>query len=152
MTARDVARTITEAFRDTPRPTGKLTDTYDDEGVEAYFAGRPWSGHDVASLRRHSAAMSFFTPEAFRYYLPAFMLAELADPETADIIGESIVHHFGPPEDNWKDIHRARLSLFTTPENDAVLAFLHYMESTDSAFSGAVRYAETQMASAFIRS
>ena len=145
MTAHDVARIITEAFRDTPRPTGKLTDTYDDEGVEAYFAGRPWSGHDVATLRRHAAAMSLFTTEAFRYYLPAFMLAELSDPETADIIGESIVHHLGPPADYWEEIHRARLSLFTNGERNAILAFLHYMEGTDSTFSESVRYAETQM-------
>jgi hypothetical protein len=39
------------------------------------------------------AALSFFTDKAFRYWLPAFMLAELESPVEADIIAEGIAFH-----------------------------------------------------------
>ena len=64
--------------------------TKQDEGIVDYFRGTTWHGHAVADLRYHSVALVFFTDAAFRYWLPAFMLAALGDAETADVIPESI--------------------------------------------------------------
>lgn len=58
--------------------------TYDDEGVSAYFAGKTWRGHAAAQLRRLDFAPNIFTEDAFAYYLPAYLIADLEDPETSD--------------------------------------------------------------------
>lgn len=89
--------TIKSAFRDTPYPGSEYTDIsateYDDEGVYDYFVGSDQFEHPATDLRRNSVALSFFTDEAFRYWLPAFMIAELDDPEEADVIAGSIAYH-----------------------------------------------------------
>ncbi len=113
------------AFSATPRPKEReISDpTYDDEGTAEYFRGKTWkSGHTVESLREHSSSLSFFTDEAFRYFLPAYMLATIDDPETADIIPESIEFHLVDSDHGEK--RRARL---TPAELDAVGAFFCYL-------------------------
>jgi hypothetical protein len=93
MTLRD---DIIKAFSAMPRPSpDRISEpTYADEGTAAYFGGRSWQGHSAKQLRYHSSSLSFFTVEAFRYYLLAYMLAELDEPEVADVIAESILFAF----------------------------------------------------------
>ncbi len=141
----DLKNKIRKTFKDTPYPKGKLTDTYDDEGVSEYFSGKKWEGHEVTDLRYHSVALSFFEPDAFRYYLPSFMLAELEDPETADIIGESIVFHFSQPQDYWKNSYEKRLSVFTSAEKEVILDFLDYMQTEYGLFEDAIIYASSRL-------
>jgi len=121
MPKEDVAARIEAAFADTPSPgTGfeDISATKWDEGIVEYFRGTSWSGHRVQDLRRHEAAMSFFTDKAFRYWLPAFMLAELESPIEADVIGEGIAFHL--TKASGAD---ARLTLFAPDELDAIGAF-----------------------------
>jgi hypothetical protein len=113
---------IKAAFADTPSPGTENDDIsatkYDDEGVVDYFRGTTWRGHRVEDLRRHEVAMSFFTDKAFRYWLPAFMLAELENPIEADIIGEGIVFHLTKGSGA-----NARLREFAQDELEAVASF-----------------------------
>ena len=65
---------IESAFADTPSPGHKFDDisaTQQDEDIVEYFRGTSWRGHRVKDLRYHHAALSFFTANAFRYWLPA---------------------------------------------------------------------------------
>lgn len=102
------------------------TPTYDDEGVAAYFQGRSWQGHDVESLRYHSVGLSFFTAEAFCYYLPAYMLAVLADVQAADVIYDGILFHLSPRQlgRTWADSYRARIAGFSDDQKQAIAAYL----------------------------
>lgn len=144
MNKQELNKLIRNAFRNTPYPKSKLTNTYDDEGVADFFSGKSWTGHSVSDLRFYAVAISFFEPEAFRYFLPAFMLAELEDPEEADIIGESIVFSFGEPADYWVEMYEARISLFTRNEKEAILEFLKFM-GQDDCLSEYVTYASRQL-------
>jgi hypothetical protein len=122
MSTEDVAAKIEAAFADTPSPGTEFEDisaTMNDEGIVKYFRGKSWRGHKVQDLRYHEAALSFFTDKAFRYWLPAFMLAELEDPRAADVIGEGIAFHLS--KGSRAD---ARLRGFTPNELKAVAAFL----------------------------
>ena len=116
----DVRVRITDAFAKTPYPGDEniSAPTYDDEGTHAYFRGRTWSGHTATILRHHSSSLSFFTADAFRYFLPAYMLAELDDPEEADVIAEYIAYDFTRTPLNEK-----RLGKFTEQELVAIKAF-----------------------------
>ncbi len=80
---------IIEASAHTPSPGlehHEISMTEYDEGIVEYFRGTSWKGHSARNLRDQEAALRFFTDPAFRYWCPAFMLAELEDPETADVI------------------------------------------------------------------
>jgi len=117
-----VAAQIEAAFADTPSPGSEYDDIsatkYDDEGIVDYFRGTSWRGHRVKDLRHHEAALSFFTDKAFRYWLPAFMLAELESPVEADIIAEGISFHL--TEASGAD---ARLREFAPDELKAIASF-----------------------------
>jgi hypothetical protein len=105
------------------------------------FRGKQWESlTDVRFLRRYEAALSLLYPEAFRYYLPAFMRAALVDHETADVILDGLEFHLSPPEkdgfldqeslqkygythtDSWL----RRVSSFTTEQKSAIRAYLEF--------------------------
>jgi hypothetical protein len=122
MSKEEVAARIEAAFADTPSPGTEFDDIsatkYDEEGIVDYFRGTMWRGHRVQDLRRHEAAMSFFTDKAFRYWLPAFMLAELENPMEADVIGEGVAFHLTD-----SSAANSRLSQFTQDELEAIALF-----------------------------
>ena len=115
---------IKRAFAQCPYPGSRRIDisatTYDDEGIYDYFVGSDPFDHEVTRLRYHSVALSFFTDPAFRYWLPAFMIAELTDPIKADIIAESIAYHLS----DARGAH-AKIISFSEPELEAAKMFFH---------------------------
>jgi hypothetical protein len=118
--------TITAAFATTPRPRGtEISASTCPEGAEiaAYFRGKSWRGHTPRQLREVSAALSFFTPKAFRHYVAAYMLAELEDPETADVIAGSVQFNLSVSAGPAGDLNAAALS---PSEREAVAAFLRF--------------------------
>lgn len=127
-TAADVRAAIHAAWRNSVRPPDNRVSapTYDDEGVSAYFAGRPWQGHEVEALRYHSVGLSFFTAEAFCYYLAAYLLAVLEDLEAADTIYDGILFHLSPTQlgKQWADDYRTKIAGFTEEQKRAVVAYL----------------------------
>jgi hypothetical protein len=136
MTEDDLRQMIEAAFADTPSPGANFDDisaTEWDEGIVDYFRGTTWRGHRTLDLRHHSAALSFFTEKAFRYWLPAFMLADLEDPAEADIIAEHIAHSFLPSEYGRPN---ERLEQFTSSELEAIAAFMDHCSSTSNKIPG----------------
>ena len=144
---------IESAFKNTPKPTGLLSRNPSEDAPANYFSGRSWQGHKTTDLRQHLDAFYEFEPEAFRYYLPAFMLADLTDPIDADIIGEAIVWFFTPRENvrliDKEYIHN-RISLFSQQELAAIVAFITWFDIECEGVFGAkqaIEYLET-----FVRS
>jgi hypothetical protein len=93
MKASEVLRLIHDAWRDVPYPGDDnifTKDSYDDEDIVNYFGGTTWRNRDPAKLRAHSSAFTFFTPQAFHYWLPAFLIAAIENPEEADVICDYI--------------------------------------------------------------
>jgi hypothetical protein len=114
---------IEVAFADTPAPGEGFDDisaSMDDEDIVDYFRGTTWRGHRVQDLRYHEVALALFTDKAFRYWLPAFMLAELDHPVEADVIASGIAFHL--TDSQFAD---ARLRQFPRDELEAVAAFLN---------------------------
>lgn len=113
---------IIAAFKDTPHPGNRFEDisaTLRDEGIVDYFAGRTWQDHDVKNLHYHYDALSFFTPKAFRYYLPAFVLADLSE-EGKDIFSDFIAHAFTLRDDVTVQLY---LSEFSRVELEAIQTY-----------------------------
>jgi hypothetical protein len=55
------------------------------------FRGRHWCDLSMDDLEGEADSLGFFTPEAFMFFLPAFMKVAMVDPKRADIIPDSIV-------------------------------------------------------------
>ncbi len=142
-----IRRAFSDGFSFEVPPNGRLTTSRYDEGIHDFFTGREWSSLSPVEVRKHVAALSFFTPEAFCYYLPAFMLAELLDAETADVAGQFVVFTFGRPKFESQACYDARIALFTQDQKQAVLAFLDYMQERYGGFEDAVIYASGRLIS-----
>ncbi len=123
MEAAAVIRQIEDAWGDVLYPGDDhifTPDSYDDEDIVNYFGGTTWRGHDPAKLRAHSSAFTFFTPEAFHYWLPAFMIAAIQNPEEADVVVNRI------PWSLSDDYAAKRWSLFKAGQRKAVGAYLRF--------------------------
>jgi hypothetical protein len=123
MTAPEVIRQIESSWHEVPYPGDDHISTpasVDDDGITAYFRGTTWRGHKPADLRAQSSAFSFFAPEAFHYWLPAFMIAAIEDPGEADAVVRRIPWSLtdGRPP--------VQLSLFSPAQRQAVAAYLRF--------------------------
>src|SRR5262245_9513809 len=107
-------------------PTGGISEVPEnDEGTTEYFTGKSWRGHTAEALNRHSFALLAFTPEAFHYYLPAFLIASLKAPDDAPL--DSVISAISPPKDNPKrPSFWRRWSLFSPAQRRVVVECLKY--------------------------
>ena len=118
-----IIRQIQDAWRDVAYPGDDKIfrrDSYDDEDIANYFGGTTWQGHDPVKLRAHSSAFTFFTPEAFHYWLPAFLTAAIENPEEADVIVDYI------PRSVSNEYAPNRWPLFSLSQRQAVAAYLRF--------------------------
>jgi len=96
----------------------------DDEGTAEYFAERTWRGHTAKQLRELDFALTVLTPQAFAYYLPAYLIADIEDPEEADIIIDSLMYHLSSSMS--PDRSQAIRSYLSSEQKDAVRRYFEY--------------------------
>jgi hypothetical protein len=143
---------ITAAFAERPHP-GDNRLRGSNEGDEPYllqeeFMGKyDWHTLDSAFIDQAPAqlgsALSFFSDEAFRYYLPAYLIADIdaqlrrANPVfhlchglTDDTRSEKVnALRYG--EKTWFDVGQSKFSKFTREETTAIIAYLEFKRSKD---------------------
>jgi len=141
-----------------PRGAKAVSIDMQGESVAPYIAVTDWSQLDPLVLDGSYDALSFFSEGGFRYFLPAYMIADLKDQlHTADpvfhlanglidkvvkvpagqriyekTIGKSALvnpRRYGAM--TWHDHARCRLSLFTREEAQAIVAYLEYKQDVD---------------------
>lgn len=102
-----------------------------DDGDIADFYGQP-DIHTLSDgfLIRNYAVPSFFSAEAFRYYMPVFMRWSLANPGSVTYVVESSVHAFdpGPAGNSLRDFQISKFVLFDDAQGHAVVLFLEAFE------------------------
>lgn len=155
--------TIRGAFGATPYPGDAfLQGSFD--GCEPYdeighFKGKAdWTALEPGFLDARYCALSFFSEGGFRFYLPAYLVADVrqqlrtADPafhlthgfsdqaheEQRD--GRTVVHRWGGTEllnprrygaMTWADYARYRLSVFPREEAAAIVAYLRWRQDPE---------------------
>jgi hypothetical protein len=128
---------ILEAFETTPYPGdgGLVTDQsgYDPESSEIAnaFKGKDWRDVSVEMLRSYAEALPLFTPAAFRYYLPAYMIGCVDSRYAVDVALDSVLFNLTPPKDRsgWEwDFFWTRAQRFSKREREAIRSFLELME------------------------
>ena len=136
MSPRDVRTLILEAWSDAPYP-GDDAIAYDQSGrhlecalVAGFFRGKRWKDVTLAALRSYrgdaSACLAFMSPQAFRYYLPAYMLIAIDDYAEADVIADSALNMLTPGElqEYWNE----RAKGFSQRQREAILSFLNCLD------------------------
>jgi len=104
--------------------------SYDDEDITEYFRGTTWEGHSAKSLRGYSSAIStFFTPIAYHYWLPAFLIAAIENPEELDAGLGSLISSLFPESEGsfFYAEQQERFTLLTDEQKLAVIATLEFM-------------------------
>lgn len=88
-------------------------------------------------------ALNFFSDEAFRFYLPAYLLADLDGKlNQADVVfalthgldNESCARRINPKrygERTWFEHARHKFAMFNVPEAKAIVSYLRYKSATD---------------------
>ena len=155
---------IRKAFRETPHPgdvflVGSREGCEPAEVISAFMGVTDWSQVTSEILDGHSDALSFFSEGGFRFFLPAYLIADLegqlqiADPlfhltggfsdavvqvptkgrVYEKTIGKSALlnpRRYGAM--TFYDYARYRLSIFTCEEAEAIVAYLEYRRDSDS--------------------
>jgi hypothetical protein len=134
------------------------------EGSEPYeiaqaFKGKTeWKTLDSGTLDAHSSALSFFSEGAFRFFLPAYLIADLREelltveplfhltpfsvtaiqvPANSRVFtrrtgGSTLLNPRRYGAMTFADSAQYRLSVFTREETKAIVAYLKYKRETDT--------------------
>lgn len=130
-TTQELVAMIRSAWDGTQPPASENISrpTYDDEGVSAYFSGKTWDGHTARQLRQLDFAPCILTQEAFAYYLPAYLIADIEDPDTSDTNMERAV--FWLDRDKVRDLDEqgpAVIDRLTAPQRSALRQYILFIE------------------------
>ena len=95
--------------------------------VALFFKGKSSFGYTVEEMRKHHVALSLFTPEAFHFFLPAFMLVSIGSYERGDVIPDATRFHFEYSQE-MRSHFAVRMSKFSPEQRQAIIEYLIYME------------------------
>jgi hypothetical protein len=161
-----VIKTIREAFGNNDYPGDDYLqgsfegcEPYEEVGPLLPSKGRKeWENIDPELLDSHFGALNFFSEAGLRFFLPAYLIADLrnelkkADPSFVLVHGFSdlavnhqieervFIHRTGKSSFvnlkrygamTWYDYARWRLSVFTREEAEAIVTYLKYRKDSD---------------------
>jgi hypothetical protein len=95
--------------------------------IAVFFKDKPSVGYKAEELRPYHVALSLFTPEAFQFFLPGFMLASMDSYEKGDVIPDAIRFHFEVSAE-MQGHFAIRMSKFTTEQRHVIIDYLVLME------------------------
>lgn len=134
ITAASIAQQIHTEFGDLEPPGDDALlhpDCMDDGDIVDFYGNPRWQDLSSEKIVANYAAPSFFSPLAFRYYLPAFLVWTLENPDSPEVAGESIIHALDPGTPN-EHLHEFRYSKFqslTDNQFTVVRNFLIYFSA-----------------------
>jgi hypothetical protein len=124
---------IEDAFKEVPYPGDshivghECTECWE---TQQRFRRKHWNELSVDKLFGHSGALALLTPEAFQFYLPAYLIACANDPRGADFILNEVLCMFASPEHSRLiEYHNARIESLTESQKDAARAFVIYIQN-----------------------
>lgn len=139
-TARQVETRIIEAFAGAPKPAFQEIagnrNTLEARQVAAFLQSRTWNDLTLPVLRGYhgdpSAMLAFLSPKAFRYYLPAFLLAVIRDFRRADMLVDTTLAAVAPSTTLSGSEHllahgMEKLSELSLDESNAICAWLGFL-------------------------
>ncbi len=152
-TKTDLIDRIRAAFAPNPYP-GDWCLKGSTEGEEPYlveeaFKGKDdWSALDPEFLDQapegYGSALSFFSDEAFRFYLPGYLIADVEGKLSRsnpvfhlthgldDVSSEELVNHRRYGAMTWLALKRCKFSVFAREEVEAIVVYLQWKLKNES--------------------
>lgn len=127
---------IREAFKDVPYPgdSGIVRHDHGDCALlRKDFAGSHWTSLQVSVLDRHAENLPCLTPEGFKFYLPAYLLAALEGPPPWGL-DEAAIYRLVPPDTLDRELVIRFLDQvrgFNSSQIAVIRDFLHYMHDSE---------------------
>lgn len=134
----EVARQIENAFRAAQYPGDHfLTEGGSSEAADIaeFLRGRRWQDLKIEELAPNHESIFFMSPEALRYYLPAFLLAGVLQYENAGQIPSSLIFLLRPAgskDPTAEARFRRRFGPLSNSQRRAIRAFLEYLRDNHS--------------------
>jgi hypothetical protein len=125
----NIERIIEQGFEHgAPPAETSLTTSRGDEELEDTkpFRGKNWEDLDPDILPRYQYALFWFTPEAFHYYLPAFLRAGVTTPHAVYVT--TLLQLLQPTNDHTlAKFRKERWGLLTDPQIEALEQWLYWL-------------------------
>jgi hypothetical protein len=143
---------VETAFSSVPYPGDEdLIDAHcpECEDFARHFRGKRWRDFKDDPLALigidYQEAFAFFTPRAFRFYLPLGILAVVDFYDKADLLPQTLVLHLSPSRGDpyW---HESRLSLLSPAQLRVVAAFLGFLRAVHGHDLGSASLIHIQQA------
>lgn len=138
--ANEVVVEIEQAFAKAKYP-GDGALVYDNSGghlecnaVAEAFRTKHWKDVPLETIRREGQGLFFLTPEAYRFYLPAYLEAAVTHHREADAaIGSTLFSLELPKRKQDRESYRQRVSGFSAAQLRAIISWLRWMEKRYAA-------------------
>jgi hypothetical protein len=133
-------KTIIAAFSASPYPgdeqicADQSANDPECQEIAAAFRGKHWKDVSVEMVREHADALPLLTPAAFRYFLPAYMVASAEAYYDVDVASESVLSNLTPPavRDGWQwDFFLERARQFDRAQRNAINSFLRVLRQIE---------------------
>ncbi|WP_377192896.1 DUF6714 family protein [Ruegeria meonggei] len=109
-------------------------DCMDDVDILEFYGGVKWQEMTDRMIVYGYAAPTAFSPKAFQYYLPAYLIWTLRNPDSPEYASESIIQALDPgtSKEMLHDFRKSKFSLLSLEQKEAVRRFLcHFANHPD---------------------
>ncbi len=119
------------AFDDRSPPTDEQLlhpDCRDDVDIQQFYGGVAWQDMDDAMIVYNYAAPGAFSPKAYRYYLPAYLIWALRNPDNIEYVSEAFLISLDPGTEleMLHEFRKSKFELLTREQKSVVKKFLNY--------------------------
>lgn len=133
---RDIAHEVEEAFADVPYPGDdkllRYSFSVDNDTVLESFRGKHWKEISPEELQLNEAHLSLFSPEAFCFFLPSFMVGALLHPEETNIVWQCVFYNLAPGHSDLDFLHE-RIKLLNARQKAAVRRYVELYVQTETS-------------------
>ncbi|WP_170328939.1 DUF6714 family protein [Ruegeria arenilitoris] len=100
----------------------------DDVDILEFYGGVKWHEMTDQMIVYSYAAPTAFSPKAFQYYLPAYLIWTLRNSDSPEYASESILLALDPgtSKEMLHEFRKSKFSQLTPTQTEAVLRFLYY--------------------------
>ena len=97
------------------------------------FKGKHWEEITLETLILNRDHLPWFTPKAYRFYLPAFLIAVILHYEEVDVLSDNTLFSLTPvdSDDPWNSRFIERVTGFDPTQKDVIRRFLELYVQLD---------------------
>lgn len=125
-------------FAEVPAPhSQQLTndDGWEFQALQIAFSGENWRTIDPQVIRQNYDQLPFFSPEAFHYFIPAYLMYSVDEPEGLPVCEYTIYALTpGKESDSTSRWYLKRLKLFSREQMSSIYEFLDLVRQNPEAY------------------